>query len=104
MAVEHNSGQIRTGGPALRGLPGAQSRADAAPLRCSVGIMPYNEEANIVNAIRTILRQQCTSAEIAELIVVASGCTDRTAELVRALIDEDPRVALIVEADRAGKA
>jgi cellulose synthase/poly-beta-1,6-N-acetylglucosamine synthase-like glycosyltransferase len=74
------------------------------PLDCSVGIMAYNEEANICHAIATVLGQRPRTGQIAELIVVASGCTDRTAEVVAELSREDPRVRLIVEERRAGKA
>ena len=52
---------------------------------CSVGIMAYNEEANIGDAIESILEQRLASGQITELIVVASGCEDRTAEIVAEL-------------------
>lgn len=71
---------------------------------CSIGIMAYNEEANIANAIETLLGQSVVSCEIAELVVVASGCTDRTVEIVEALAHEDPRVRVIVQERRMGKA
>jgi hypothetical protein len=73
-------------------------------LSCSVGIMAYNEEANIAAAIETILGQRLTVGSITELIVVASGCEDRTAEIVREIADRDPRVRLIEQARREGKA
>lgn len=73
-------------------------------LTCSAGIMAYNEEANIANAIAAILSQTVVVAPIAELIVVASGCTDRTTEIVATLAAEDSRVRLIVQERRLGKA
>jgi poly-beta-1,6-N-acetyl-D-glucosamine synthase len=76
----------------------------ATGLACSVGIMAYNEEANIGEAIRTILGQQLTSGYIAELIVVASGCEDRTAEIVAEIARADSRVRLIEQERREGKA
>jgi glycosyltransferase involved in cell wall biosynthesis len=82
----------------------AQDGSDASRLGCSVGIMAYNEEANIANAILTVLQQYLVSAEIAELIVVASGCTDRTVEIVEGLARQDPRITLLVQEARAGKA
>jgi hypothetical protein len=66
--------------------------------------MAYNEEANIGNAIRSVLSQELVSCEISELVVVASGCTDGTADRVLAIAREDSRVALVVEPERAGKA
>jgi poly-beta-1,6-N-acetyl-D-glucosamine synthase len=66
--------------------------------------MAYNEEANIAEAIGTILDQRPTSGEISELIVVASGCEDRTAAIVAEIAAGDPRVRLIEQARREGKA
>lgn len=74
------------------------------PPGCSVGIMAYNEAANIANAIRALLQQAVSCARIEELVVVASGCTDATAEIVAALAEEDPRVRLLVQDQRQGKA
>ena len=71
---------------------------------CSVGIMAYNEEANIADAIASILGQELTSSRIAELIVVASGCEDGTVPIVREIADRDPRVRLIEQPVREGKA
>jgi cellulose synthase/poly-beta-1,6-N-acetylglucosamine synthase-like glycosyltransferase len=78
--------------------------ASSSALSCSVGIMAYNEEANIAAAIETILGQRLTVGSITELIVVASGCEDRTAEIVRDIAGRDPRVRLIEQARREGKA
>jgi poly-beta-1,6-N-acetyl-D-glucosamine synthase len=71
---------------------------------CSVGIMAYNEEANIAEAIATILEQRLSSGEIAELVVVASGCDDRTIPIVAEIAASDPRVRLIEQERREGKA
>src|SRR3954469_24635341 len=80
---------------------GVQPRADVA---CSVGIMAYNEEANIADAIGTVLGQELTSSHIAELIVVASGCEDGTVPIVSEIASRDPRVRLIEQPQREGKA
>ena len=66
--------------------------------------MAYNEAANIATAIETILQQRLTAAHIAELIVVASGCTDETVPIVAAIARRDARVRLIVQERREGKA
>ena len=71
---------------------------------CSVGIMAYNEEANIADAIGAILGQELTAGHIAELIVVASGCEDRTVPIVSDIVSRDPRVRLIEQESREGKA
>jgi biofilm PGA synthesis N-glycosyltransferase PgaC len=66
--------------------------------------MAYNEEANIADAIETILGQQISSGQIAELIVVASGCEDGTAEIVARFAWHNPRIRLIEQKRREGKA
>jgi biofilm PGA synthesis N-glycosyltransferase PgaC len=71
---------------------------------CSVGIMAYNEEENIADAIGAILGQTLGSGHIAELIVVASGCEDRTVPIVSEIVGRDPRVRLIEQQRREGKA
>jgi biofilm PGA synthesis N-glycosyltransferase PgaC len=71
---------------------------------CSAGIMAYNEEANIADAIGTILGQELRSSHIAELIVVASGCEDATVAIVSEIAERDPRVRLIEQPQREGKA
>jgi biofilm PGA synthesis N-glycosyltransferase PgaC len=91
----------RTLSGAARPLIGA---SDTSPLACSVGIMAYNEEANIAHAMEAVLGQQLLSGEIAELIVVASGCTDRTADIALEVARDDPRVRLVVQERREGKA
>ncbi len=68
----------------------------------SVGICAYNEEQNIGKLLANILNHQ-TRHHLAEIIVVASGCTDRTNEIVQQWTQKDPRVKLIVEAERKGK-
>jgi cellulose synthase/poly-beta-1,6-N-acetylglucosamine synthase-like glycosyltransferase len=64
--------------------------------------MAYNEEANIINLLDSILTQDVAD-RITRLIVVASGCTDQTCELVEAYARREPRVELVTEGERAGK-
>ncbi|HEX4863449.1 MAG TPA: glycosyltransferase [Acidimicrobiales bacterium] len=77
---------------------------DGSLVTCTVGIMAYNEEANIANAIATVLEQDAGCGTVGELIVVASGCTDGTVGVVAELARQDSRIVLIVQEDRAGKA
>jgi biofilm PGA synthesis N-glycosyltransferase PgaC len=106
VAVEivERAGETRGLRRAAQRVQSVDGVADTSRLRCSVGIMAYNEEANIANAIETVLGQQLISGEITELIVVASGCTDRTAEMVADMACDDPRIRLIVQERREGKA
>jgi biofilm PGA synthesis N-glycosyltransferase PgaC len=71
---------------------------------CSIGIMAYNEEANIERTLQSVLEQQGPSIRIEEVIVVASGCTDRTVPIVSTMAQKEPRVRLCVQEKREGKA
>jgi len=72
-------------------------------IKCSVGITAYNEEANIGQLLQAILDQRLYSVEISEIIVVASGCEDRTIDIVQEHMAKDPRIKLIVQECREGK-
>lgn len=72
-------------------------------IKCSVGITAHNEEANIGRLLQAILDQRLRQVEITEIIVVASGCTDRTEEIVKEFMERDPRIKLLVQERREGK-
>jgi biofilm PGA synthesis N-glycosyltransferase PgaC len=72
-------------------------------IRCSVGITAYNEEANIGRLLQAVIDQRLYEVEISEILVVASGCTDRTEEIVRAYMEKEPRIRLYVQEKREGK-
>lgn len=78
--------------------------ADGAMLDCSVGVMAYNEEGSIADSLRSMLGQEMSGARVTEVIVVASGCTDRTADIVAELAVAEPRIRLIEQHRREGKA
>jgi cellulose synthase/poly-beta-1,6-N-acetylglucosamine synthase-like glycosyltransferase len=73
------------------------------PIKCSVGITAYNEEANIGRLLQAMIDQRLTEVEITEIIVVASGCTDRTEEIVREYMTREPRIRIYVQEKREGK-
>ena len=73
------------------------------PIKCSVGITAYNEEANIGRLLQAMIDQRLTEVEITEIIVVASGCTDRTEEIVQQYVEKDPRIRIYVQEKREGK-
>ncbi len=73
-------------------------------LTCSIGITAYNEEANIGQLLQLILNQRLQTVAITEIIVVASGCTDRTEAIAREFAARDGRIRLLVQPQREGKA
>ena len=72
--------------------------------KVSIGIMAYNEEANIGRLLETVLGQEFIHGELKEIFVVASGCTDRTGDIVKNYEGRDKRIRLIVQPERRGKA
>lgn len=87
------------------GVPGEGARpAAAARVRCAVGVMAHDEAENIGNLLASMYAQRLTLAELAEVVVVASGCTDGTEDQVRAWAARDPRIRLLVQPTREGKA
>lgn len=74
------------------------------PIRCSLGVMAHNEEANIGSLLERVLAQRAQEAQLTEVVVIASGCTDRTEDVVRAWAERDPRLRLVVQPTREGKA
>ncbi len=72
-------------------------------IKCSVGITAHNEEANMAQVLDAVINQRLHLVEIAEIIVVASGCTDRTVEIVQEYLEIDSRIQLYVQERREGK-
>jgi cellulose synthase/poly-beta-1,6-N-acetylglucosamine synthase-like glycosyltransferase len=72
-------------------------------LRCSVGITAYNEEDNIGPLLEAVIDQHLHDVIIAEIIVVASGCTDNTVPIIRAYQQREPRIKLLIQPERQGK-
>ena len=70
----------------------------------SVGICAYNEEKNIGRLLRALLNQETNKIRIKEIIVISSGSTDRTNEIVREFTKLDQRIRLITQPKRMGKA
>jgi biofilm PGA synthesis N-glycosyltransferase PgaC len=73
-------------------------------INCSIGITAYNEEANIGKLLQLILAQQLETVAIREIIVVASGCTDRTEAIAQEFAARDGRIRLLIQPQREGKA
>ncbi|MBP6015984.1 MAG: glycosyltransferase [Candidatus Promineofilum sp.] len=73
-------------------------------IRCSLGIMAHNEEANIGRLLARVRASSFQRVEIAEILVIASGCTDGTEDIVREAAISDGRIRLLSQPTRQGKA
>ena len=69
----------------------------------TVGICAYNEERNIERCIRSVYSQRTRGFRIREIIVVSSGSTDRTDDIVRSLQHGRDEIRLIRQERREGK-
>lgn len=72
-------------------------------LKCSIGIIVYNEAKNIGTLLERITAESYDDVEITEIIVVSSACTDGTDEIAGYYQKIDKRVKLITEPERKGK-
>lgn len=72
-------------------------------LSVSVGVCAYNEERNISHTLDSITTQTVHDASVGEIIVVSSGSTDATDDLVDRYAKKDGRVRLLRQAKREGK-
>ena len=72
-------------------------------MHVDVGIMVYNEEKNIINLLGSLSNQKLKNVVIDRIIVVSSGSTDKTNELVLNYRERDDRVNLIIQEKREGK-
>src|SRR4030043_1381082 len=72
--------------------------------KISIGIMAYNEEANIGRLLDNIVTSELKQAKIEEIIVVSSGSTDKTDEIVGEKSKKDKKIKLLIQKRREGKA
>lgn len=71
--------------------------------RTLVGICAYNEEHNIGKLLENLLKIQ-NLPKNCEILVICSGCTDKTPQIVRNFCQIDGRIKLVIEKLRKGKA
>jgi cellulose synthase/poly-beta-1,6-N-acetylglucosamine synthase-like glycosyltransferase len=72
-------------------------------MNVSVVVPAYNEEKNIRGLLSSLLEQDTKVARIVEIVVVASGCTDGTADVAREVGRGRPGMHVHVQQRRAGK-
>jgi biofilm PGA synthesis N-glycosyltransferase PgaC len=69
----------------------------------SIVVPAYNEAAGIERLLSSLLDQETRYARIVEIVVVASGCTDDTAQVAREFGRGRPGVHVYVQERREGK-
>lgn len=71
----------------------------------SVGICAYNEGSTIGHVIANVLNQALPDdVVLKEIFIVASGCTDTTEDVVTQISHRNPKVKLMSEKEKRGKA
>jgi len=73
------------------------------PTTVTIGIPAHNEEANITNVLKSVLRQKGSNFIIEKIFVLCDGCTDTTAEKTRKFTTEYPIINVIDDGKRKGK-
>lgn len=73
-------------------------------IECSIGICVYNEEKSIGRTLQSLTAQKLRKVAIDEIIVIASGTTDKSIEIVKKFLKKDRRIKLIRQKKREGKA
>jgi glycosyltransferase involved in cell wall biosynthesis len=87
------------------GFPPGVAKPPRTPTVLSAGIVAHNEERNLEAAVRSLLDQDLPEHTAWESIwIVASGCTDGTVAVAEYLARDDPRVRVLIEPERMGKA
>ena len=72
-------------------------------MNASIGICAFNEAGNIEHLLGALCEQKLTRHTIKEIIVVSSGSTDKTNDIVKEFERKDPRIKLLMQKSRKGK-
>jgi len=73
------------------------------PSSIAIGVMAHNEGRNVGRLLDRLRSVELPSAHV-RIIVVASGCTDDTVAVAERAAAADPRVTVVVDPERRGKA
>ena len=85
--------------------PRRECVTSAGVTHCTVAVFAHNEERTIAKTILSVIHQNLPpTIEIAEILVVASGCTDGTLEILKTLVGRYGNITVIEERRRSGKA
>jgi biofilm PGA synthesis N-glycosyltransferase PgaC len=72
-------------------------------LKLTIGICAHNEENNIRHLLQNLISEQ-NLPKTCRILIICSGCTDRTPEIAKKFGEKDARIETIIEKLRKGKA
>jgi len=72
--------------------------------RAAIGVMVHDEAGNLPGLLARLAAEQVPGMRIDPIVVVSSGSTDGSEEIVAQMATEDARITLIAEPERRGKA
>ena len=75
-------------------VDGSPARSPEEVMEIAVGICAYNEEYTIERSIRSVYSQKTPGIDVKEVLVVSSGSTDGTDDIVRRLQGDYPNLRL----------
>ena len=70
----------------------------------AIGVMAHNEASNVGRLLDRLRAVELPNGSAVRIVIVASGCTDDTVAIVRRAARDDPRLTLVVDPERRGKA
>jgi len=70
----------------------------------SIGVFVYNEEKNIRAILEALLNQRLNKISLDKIIVVSSGSTDNTNNIIKEISKKHKKILLLEQAKREGKA
>jgi cellulose synthase/poly-beta-1,6-N-acetylglucosamine synthase-like glycosyltransferase len=80
----------------------AVKRGALSAVPVTVGICAYNEDKNIGQLLEDLSQQELPEEH--EVLIVCSGCTDKTVKIAQEHAKQDRRIRVLVEEERKGKA
>ncbi len=72
--------------------------------RVAIGTMVFNEAANLPRLLPRLSALSAPDVRVTDILVVCSGCSDDSERLVLRAAQRDPRIRLVSEQHRRGKA
>lgn len=69
----------------------------------TIGIPAYNEEKNIINMLKSVIKQRQNGFALEKILVISDGSNDKTEEYVKKISKKYPVIKLVADRKRLGK-